>query len=181
MGRRSCAATSACGTCRLLPRLATPMHAMLDRTLLALLLCTAATSLAAQARPTFSSPPDLPPARGYSQVVDVPPGSRLVILSGQVPLDSTGQLVGGSDFRAQATQVFENLRRGLASRGAGFADVVKVTYYLLDAPSNLAALREVRDRYLNREAPPASTLVQVGALFRPDVLVEVEVIAVVAR
>jgi enamine deaminase RidA (YjgF/YER057c/UK114 family) len=142
-----------------------------------LLACTA--PLVAQGQPSFTNPPGLPPAKGYSQVVDVPPGSRLIILSGQVPLDSTGQLVGGADFRAQAVQVFENIRRGLISRGAGFTDVVKITCYVLDARANLATLREVRDRYINPAAPPASTLVQVSGLFRPDVQLEVEVMAVV--
>lgn len=157
------------------------MPALLNRTLPVLILCTAVQSLAAQGQPTFSSPPDLPPSRGYSQVVDLPPGNRLIILSGQVPLDSAGQLVGGSDFRAQATQVFENLKRGLTSRGAGFTDVVKITYYVLDARTNLATLREVRDRYINQKAPPASTLVQVSALFRPDIQLEVEVMAAAPR
>jgi enamine deaminase RidA (YjgF/YER057c/UK114 family) len=137
--------------------------------------------LAAQNRPTFANPPALPPTRGYSQVVDVPPGNRLVIVSGQVPLDSTGRLVGGIDFRAQAVQVFENLQRGLTSRGAGFADVVKITYYILDVRATLTTLREVRDRYINPAAPPASTLVQVSGLFRPDVQLEVEAMAVVPR
>jgi enamine deaminase RidA (YjgF/YER057c/UK114 family) len=111
-------------------------------------------------------------------VVDVPPGHRLVYLSGQVPLDSTGALRGGSDFRSQAKQVFENLRSGLAAVGADFDDVVKLNFYVLDM-RNLPGLREVRDRYVNVAAPPASTLVQVSGLFRDDVLLEVEAIAAV--
>lgn len=149
------------------------------RPLLPLLLALAAPALGAQGAPTFSNPPTLPPSRGYSQVVEVPPGARTVIVSGQVALDSTGQLVGGSDFRAQTVQVFENLRRALASRGARMGDIVKFTFYVLDAKAHLATLREVRDQYVNVAAPPASTLVQVGALFRPDVLLEVEATAVV--
>jgi 2-iminobutanoate/2-iminopropanoate deaminase len=128
--------------------------------------------------PRFLNPPSLPPSRGYTQVVDVPPGHRLVYLSGQVPLDSTGALRGGSDFRSQAKQVFENLRSGLAAVGADFDDVVKLNFYVLDV-RNLPALREVRDRYVNVAAPPASTLVQVSGLFRDDVLLEVEAIAAV--
>ena len=114
----------------------------------------------------------------YTQVVDVPPGHRLVYLSGQVPLDSTGALRGGSDFRSQAKQVFENLRSGLAAVGADFNNVVKLNFYVTDV-RNLPALREVRDRYVNVAAPPASTLVQVSGLFRDDVLLEVEAIAAV--
>ena len=140
-----------------------------------LLLMTAA---AEAQEPRFLNPPSLPPSRGYTQVVDVPPGPRLVYLSGQVPLDSTGALRGGSDFRSQAKQVFENLRSGLAAVGADFDDVVKLNFYVMDV-RNLPALREVRDRYVNVAAPPASTLVQVSGLFREDVLLEVEAIAAV--
>jgi enamine deaminase RidA (YjgF/YER057c/UK114 family) len=116
--------------------------------------------------------------RGYSQIVDVPAGNRLLFLAGQVALDSTGALVGRGDFPAQARQVFENLRRALAAEGATFADVVKLNYYVLDA-SQLTALREIRDRYVNTAAPPASTLVEVRRLFRDDVLLEVEAVAAV--
>lgn len=156
------------------------MDMLTPRVLPFLLLCSVSVPLAGQGQPTFTTPPELPPTRGYSQVVDIPPGSRLIILSGQVPLDSTGQLVGGTDFRAQAVQVFENLRRALTSRGAGFTDVVKLTFYIRDAQKNLATVREVRDRYINPTAPPASTLVEVSGLFRPDVLLEVEAMAAVS-
>lgn len=140
-----------------------------------LLLVTAA---AEAQEPRFVNPRSLPPPKGYTQLVEVPAGHRLVFLSGQVPFDSTGTLRGGTDFRSQATQVFENLRAGLAAAGADFGDVVKLNFYVLDV-GNLPALREVRDRYVNLAAPPASTLVQVRRLFRDDVLLEVEAIAAV--
>ena len=124
----------------------------------------------------FDNPVSLPPARGYSQVVDVPAGSRLVFLSGQVPFDSTGRLVGPGNLGAQAEQVFENLRRGLAARGLRFANVVKLNFYVIDA-THLATIRAVRDRYVDADAPPASSLVEVPRLFRPDVLIEVDAVA----
>jgi enamine deaminase RidA (YjgF/YER057c/UK114 family) len=142
-----------------------------------LLLVLAAAAARAQ-EPRFLNPAGLPPTKGYSHVVEVPAGHRLVFLAGQVPLDSTGALRGGSDFRSQARQTFENLRAGLAAAGADFGDVVKLNFYLLDV-RNLPALREVRDRYVNPAAPPASTLVEVRRLFREDVLLEVEAIAAV--
>ncbi len=145
-------------------------------TLGAALLSTPAL-LTAQVR--FLNPPALPTPRGYSQVADVGPNSRLVILSGQVPLDANGQLVGGTDFEAQATQVFRNINLALAAAGASFKDVVKISYYLIDVPSHIAALRRVRDQYIDAAAPPTSTLLQVSGLFRPDVLLEIEVTAVV--
>jgi enamine deaminase RidA (YjgF/YER057c/UK114 family) len=128
----------------------------------------------------FINPPTLPPTRSYSHVVEVPPGSRVLYLAGQVALDSTGRIVAPGDFRGQTVQVFENLRRALAAGGATFRDVVKLNYYVLDA-TQVPALREVRDRYVNTAAPPASTLVEVRRLFRDDVLLEVEAVAIVPR
>lgn len=142
-----------------------------------------AASAAAQARPDtlrFVNPPTLSVPNGYSHVVEVPAGSRLVYVAGQVPLDSAGRLIGPGDLRVQAGAVFENLRRALAAAGATFADVVKLNYYVVDA-SQVAVLREVRDRYIDVAAPPASTLVEVRRLFREDVLLEVEAVAVAHR
>lgn len=152
---------------------------LLSRTVtIAILLLAATRPAAGQSSPRFLNPPSMPTARGYTQLVEVPAGSRTLYLSGQVALDSTGALRGGADFRAQARQVFENLRAGLAAAGAGFSDVVKLNFYVLDV-KQLPILREVRDRYVNLAAPPASTLVEVRRLFREDVLLEVDAIAVV--
>jgi enamine deaminase RidA (YjgF/YER057c/UK114 family) len=142
-----------------------------------LLLVATGDSATAQARPQFRNPPAMPAPHGYSQLVEVPAGQRLVFLSGQVPLDSAGTLVGAGDFRAQARQVFENLRAGLAAAGSTFNDVVKLNFCVLDA-GQLPVLREVRDQYVNTAAPPVSTLVEVRRLFRDDVLLEVEAVAV---
>lgn len=136
-----------------------------------------ATSAQAQA-PAFKNPPTLPPTTGWSQVAEVPPGSKLVFISGQVPMDQSGRIVALSNFRGQAEQVFQNLDRALRAAGATFRDVVKLNYYVLDI-TQLPTLREVRDNYVNRAAPPASTLVQVPALFTPGILLEVEAVAVV--
>jgi enamine deaminase RidA (YjgF/YER057c/UK114 family) len=137
-----------------------------------------ASTAAAQARPRFLNPPALAAPRGYSHVVEVPAGSRLIYLSGQVPLDSVGNVVGPRDFRAQAEQVFANLERVLAAAGATFDDVVKLNFYVRDV-TRLADLRAVRDRHVNTAATPASTLVEVSRLFRDDVLLEVEAVAAV--
>ena len=123
-----------------------------------------------------SNPSGMPKPYGYSQVVEVC-GGRTVYISGQVPLDENNELVGAGDFVAQARQTFENVRRGLESVGLTFDDVVKVHMYLTDI-SNLVTLRDVRDEFVNTTQPPASTTVQIAALFRPDVLFELDVIAV---
>jgi reactive intermediate/imine deaminase len=124
----------------------------------------------------FVNPPTLPASRGYTQVVIASAG-RTVHISGQVALDAAGAIVGLGDFQAQARQVFENLKAALAAGGASFADVVKITIFVLDM-ANLSALREVRDEYVNTEQPPASTAVQVSRLAREEFLLEVEATAV---
>ena len=115
---------------------------------------------------------------GYSHVVEVR-GGRTLYIAGQIALDKDGNLVGRGDFRAQVEQVFENLKARLGEGGATFKDVVKLNYYLTDA-SDLQSLRDTRNRYLNVENPPASTLVVVKGLFREEFLVEVEAVAVVS-
>jgi len=79
----------------------------------------------------FLSPDTLAAPFGYSHVVDSPAG-RIVYISGQVPLDGDGQLVGAGDFEAQARQVFENLTRALEAADAAWDDVVKLNYFLRD-------------------------------------------------
>jgi reactive intermediate/imine deaminase len=124
----------------------------------------------------FINPETMPRSRGYSQMAEVR-GGRTVYISGQVPLDTDGQLVGAGDFAAQARQVFENLRLALEAAGMKFAQVVKLGIFVTDI-GDLPQVREIRDAYVNTEQPPTSTAVEVGALFRPDVLIEVEAIAV---
>jgi enamine deaminase RidA (YjgF/YER057c/UK114 family) len=115
---------------------------------------------------------------GYTHVVEVTAG-RPVYIAGQVALDRSGGIVGPGDIRAQARQVFDNLGAALQAVGAGFEQVVKLTYYLVDA-SQLPIVREVRDQYINTQQPPASTAVEVRRLVRDDLLIEVEAIAAIA-
>src|SRR6266511_2535427 len=116
---------------------------------------------------------------GYSHVVEVK-GGRTLYIAGQIALDKDGNLVGRGDFRAQVKQVFENLKARLEEGGASFKDVVKLNYYLTDA-SDLQALRDTRNSYINTENPPASTLVVVKQLVREEYLVEIEAVAVVGE
>src|SRR5438876_12028132 len=87
----------------------------------ALWLFVAASSGAAQERPRFVNPSALPTPRGYTQLVEVPAGHRLLYLSGQVARDSAAALVSGTDLRAQATQVCETLQAGGAAACPGVA------------------------------------------------------------
>src|ERR1700730_12476451 len=93
----------------------------------------------------FLAPLTLAPTPGYSHVVTVT-GGQTIYLAGQIALDASGNLVGRGDFRAQAQQVFENIKTALAAVGADFSHVVKLNMYVVDR-SQLPLLREVRDRY----------------------------------
>ncbi|MFJ9714766.1 RidA family protein [Streptomyces sp. NPDC101213] len=102
---------------------------------------------------------------------------RLVAVSGQLPLDERGRTVGEGDPRAQARQVFENLRRCLAAAGATFDDVVKLTYFVTDM-AHMPAVREARAAHIPDDRLPAASAVQVAALVRPEFLMEIEAFAV---
>jgi enamine deaminase RidA (YjgF/YER057c/UK114 family) len=122
---------------------------------------------------TLTKPPS------YTQVVEATGPGRTIYISGQLGADRDGKLVSG-DFRAQAVQVFENLKAALMAVGARFDDVVKVNSYLADI-SHLPILREVRAGYLASGALPASTTLEVSAFARAGALLEIEAIAVVPR
>ncbi|WP_218031992.1 RidA family protein [Dictyobacter kobayashii] len=123
----------------------------------------------------FINPPAIAPAPGYTHVVEVTRG-RTIYIAGQIALDQAGNVVGPHDFRAQTRQVFENLKAALAAVGADFTHVVKLNMYVVDI-SQLLALREVRDSYVNTVNPPASTLVEVRKLAREELLIEIEAVA----
>jgi enamine deaminase RidA (YjgF/YER057c/UK114 family) len=123
------------------------------------------------------APAGLAPGNGYSHAVAAT--GRMVAIAGQVAMDARGELVGVDDPRAQAQRVFENLRSALAAAGATFADVIKFGVFTTDI-SILPVVREIRDRHIDTDRPPASTAVQVAALFQPGYVLEVDALAVVA-
>ena len=125
----------------------------------------------------FRAPDGLAPGPGYSHAVTG--RGRWVATSGQVALDGEGKLVGPGDPEAQTRQVFANLDRALAAAGASFTDVIKLNYYVTDI-AMLPVVRTIRDEYVDTARPPASTAVQVVALARPEFLIEVDALAVVA-
>jgi 2-iminobutanoate/2-iminopropanoate deaminase len=98
-------------------------------------------------------------------------------VSGVVPVDGEGVLVGGDDVVAQTRQVLANLGAVLAAAGATFAEVVKVTIYLTDI-ADRARINPVRQEVFG-EARPASTLVEVSALAVPGAKLEIEAVAIV--
>ena len=134
-----------------------------------------AQARAAQVKRT--NPPALSKPTGYTHIVEVTGPAKTIYISGQIAFDKDGKLVGTGDMKAQAEQVFKNLQAALDAAGAKFTDVVKMNSYITDM-SKIQAVRDVRARYFG-EVTPASTFVQVAGLVRPDLLLEIEVVAVV--
>ena len=128
----------------------------------------------------FISPKMLisPGPAGYSHVAKVNSGS-IIYLSGQVPCDASGKLIGEGDFEAQVEQVFHNLELAVEAAGGTMADIVKLNYYVVPEldPAGVPKLRPIRDRYLHVAHPPASTFVVVSRLSRPGWLIEIEAVA----
>jgi enamine deaminase RidA (YjgF/YER057c/UK114 family) len=115
----------------------------------------------------------------FSQVV-VGAGARTVYTAGQVSIDERGTLVGADDLAAQTAQAMRNVGLALAAAGATYADIVKITTYVVNyKPEHRALIGQARAPFFSNRTPPASTLVGVSALALPGWLVEVEAVAVV--
>lgn len=116
---------------------------------------------------------------GISQAMLVEPG-RLLFLSGHVPFDGGGAIAKGLD--EQLEQVFRNINLTLTEAGSDFSAIVRLTIYVIEYNiSMLDTIRTVRDRWINKNCPPASALFGVASLFHPDVLVEIDAIAAVSN
>ncbi len=131
----------------------------------------------------LSNPPGIPAPEFYRQVA-VATGSRTVYLAGQVARTAEGTPVGANDFAAQVEQAYVNVAVALEGVGGTFADVAKLTVYVVDwTPDKLAALGEGVGRVaadLGIDPVKPITLVGVAALTEPDMLVEIEAIGVLA-
>jgi enamine deaminase RidA (YjgF/YER057c/UK114 family) len=121
---------------------------------------------------TILAPPTVHKTVGYSHAIR---SGNTLYISGQVPQDVNGKLVGPGDIKAQGEQVYANLRAVVESCGGTMDNIVKLTTYA----TNLAfrpALAEIRNRYFPKD-PPASTFVVISSLAEPGYLVEVEAMA----
>jgi reactive intermediate/imine deaminase len=116
------------------------------------------------------------PISHYTDAVRV---GDLVFVSGCVPVDGEGRLVGGDDVVAQARQTFANVGAVLAAAGSSFADVAKVTIYLTDVDDR-PRINPIRQEFFG-EARPASTLVEVNRLAISGAKIEVEAVAVAGK
>jgi 2-iminobutanoate/2-iminopropanoate deaminase len=114
-----------------------------------------------------------PPGGRYTHAIEVPPGARWLVVSGQVGVASDGSTP--QDIGGQTENCFRNISAILAEAGMSLADVVKITVFLTDE-DDIAGFRAARDRMIG-EALPASTLVVISRLVRPEWRVEIEALA----
>jgi 2-iminobutanoate/2-iminopropanoate deaminase len=120
------------------------------------------------------APPFIHRTTGYSHAVQA--GNTLYI-AGQVAMDAEGNLVGEGDIEAQVDQVWRNLKSVLGHAGGSVDDIVKITVFT----TNIAyrpAIAAARDAVFTGGRFPASTFLVVQSLARPELLVEIEAIAV---
>ena len=115
-------------------------------------------------------------AAGFSQAWRVEGADSILFVSGQAPISADGQLVGDGDFDAQVRQVFENLRAVLDEAGMGLDAIVKLTVFLTEM-GRLRDYTRIKGEFFAGKQP-ASTAVGITALARPEMMVEVEAIAV---
>jgi reactive intermediate/imine deaminase len=117
-------------------------------------------------------------AEPISHYTDAVQAGGFLFVSGCVPGDRQGRLVGGTDVVAQARQVFSNLGDVLSAAGAGFGDVVKITVYLTDIDDR-PRINPVRQEVFG-DTRPASTLVEVSRLAMPGARLEIDAVALVS-
>jgi len=123
------------------------------------------------------NPPTMAAPAGYSYAVKK--NGTPVFIAGQVALDGQGRLVGEGDAAAQAEQAFHNLRTVVEACGGTMDDIVKITVYVTDAAYR-PAIAAARQRHFKEGQYPASTYLVVSALALPQLLVEVEAVAMIA-
>ncbi|HYO97187.1 MAG TPA: RidA family protein [Polyangiaceae bacterium] len=127
--------------------------------------------------------PEALPKVDFHRQVSIATGSKLVFMAGQVAWDADGALVGQGDLAAQVEQCYLNVAAAVAEAGGSFANVAKLTLYIVDwTLDKMSLVVEGRDRaFAKLEVKPLApgTLIGVAALFTPDLLVEVEAIAVI--
>ncbi len=116
---------------------------------------------------------------GYTQVVTAA-AQKLAFISGQTALGADFQVVGEDDLGAQARQALANLETALRGVGATAAEVTMLRIYVVDY--DLSKMREVSEplsAFFGDAPPSAQTLIGVQALGMPQLLIEIEAIAVI--
>jgi enamine deaminase RidA (YjgF/YER057c/UK114 family) len=128
----------------------------------------------------YIDPRGLLESKTFSQVVTTT-GSRMIFTSGQVAVNERGEVVGAGDLAKQTQQAMRNLTVALHAADATFADVVKTTTYVVNyKPEHRQIITDAKHPFYDSAKPPASALIGVSALAKPEWLIEIEAIAVLS-
>ena len=121
----------------------------------------------------FINPSTIHQPTGYTHIVK---SGNTVFIAGQVAMDKNGQIVGEGDIEAQTRQALANLEAAVKAAGGKKEDILSITTYILDR-DDLPGLRKAREGFFDN--PPASTLLVISGLARPEFLIEIEARAVI--
>ncbi|MFK0162544.1 RidA family protein [Rhizobium sp. NPDC090279] len=124
---------------------------------------------------TTFNPPELWQPFGAFSMMKIQGAGQIVHLKGQVSLDSTGEIVGRNDMRAQVRKTLENIRSVLASVGGAMTDILSLNQYTTDIEQFMAA-GDIRKQFF-AEPFPVTTTVEVVRLFDPDLMIEITAVA----
>lgn len=120
-------------------------------------------------------------SKGYSQSVEITHSNyKTIYISGQVPVDSNGEIVGINNLEQQTEQVFKNIKKQLEIAGGSMEDLINIECFFTDI-SKIASFRVARDKFINLKQPPASTAVEVNRLIHENFMIEINAIAVIKQ
>lgn len=129
----------------------------------------------------FHNPTSVSVTKGYSHSVEIDLGNcKMVMISGQIAIDNKGNLVGKNNLAEQTQQVFTNMKNIIAESGGTMDDVIKLGIFMIDI-TQVQTIRDVRNKFINQQNPPTSTLVQVNKLVRDDLLIEIEATVIIPK
>ncbi len=124
----------------------------------------------------FINPDSLSKPPSYSHVVKA---GNLVFIAGQIAVNSSGDVVGAGDIEAQAQQIFANLDAAMKAAGGTREDIVATTVYIINR-DDLPGFRKAREQFFGN-VRPTSTLLLISGLARPELLLEIQAIAVIGE
>jgi enamine deaminase RidA (YjgF/YER057c/UK114 family) len=132
-----------------------------------------------EGRVEFMNPDGLPRNPAFSNVAVVTGSVRTIYIGGQDAVDADGSIVGVGDIAAQTEQVLRNLRTALEAAGAGPEHIVKWNLLIVEGQDLARGFEAFRRAWPAQPHPPLITAAFVSGLARPELLVEMDAIAVI--
>lgn len=129
----------------------------------------------------YINPETLVKNPAFTQAVEIRGAARTIYIGGQNSVDALGDVVGRSDLRAQARQIFKNLEAILSTAGAKLDNIIKWNIYVVAGNDPMPAFAVFQEIWGNRPNPPLITMVFVSGLAHPEYLIELDAVAIVSE